>query len=321
MTNSMKNYDKDNEAILAVAYKVSAASNPKKNLRQIKQQVLALWNGLIEEGKGMPLHAPTPEELETFFSHQTYLIEDIVSDKTEATKLIDDLVYAQQNTGDYLKPHVFYTWQHIADLASYEIARTQNENPLIIAVDLDGCLYDFNSVMRDWLIYRGWEPEVLIDPQEYNIQKEWGITVDTFHSEMVESLHEGIMFRQGEAFPEAILAVQKLGLEGHTIMANSARHFEGLHDKTRSATIQWLREHTIHPDIVHLVNPKNTEDKLLQYFDLLVDDHPFNVEYAINAGRNAVLLDRPWNRNVDHLPRATYEEIAADPHKYVIIES
>lgn len=313
----MNNYEKDNKAILAVAHKVSLQANPDKSERQIKRTVMSLWNQLIEEGKGMPLHEPTVEDLETFFSHQTYLINKYASSKEEAEQLIADLVEAQKNTGDYLKAHVFYTWQHVADFASYQLSRKQNEESLIIAIDLDGCLYDFNSVMKEWLIYRGWEPEVLIDPKQYYIQKEWNITDELFHSEMVESVHEGIMFRQGEAFPEAIVGVQKLGLDGHTIMANSARHFDGYQEKTRSATIQWLREHTVHPDIVHLVNPKNTEDKLLQYFDLLIDDHPGNIEYALKAGRNAILLDRPWNRDAKHLERANYEEIAADPYKFI----
>lgn len=313
----MNNYDNDNKAIIEVAYTVAINANPESKQHAVKRRIWALWNKLIEEGKGIPLHAPTSEDLQTFFSHQQYLIDTTVENRLEAKKLLDNIKKAQENTGDYLKAHVFYTWQHITDYASYDISRKTHEDSLIIAVDLDGCLYDFNSVMRDWLIYRGWEPEVLTIPQNYHLQQEWGIPDEVFHSEMVESLHEGIMFRQGEAFPEAIIGVQKLGLEGHTIMANSARHFDGHEDKTRSATLQWLREHTIHPDIVHLVNPKNTEDKLLQYFDLLIDDHPGNVEYALKAGRNAVLLDRPWNRNVTDLPRATYEEISSDPHKFV----
>jgi hypothetical protein len=82
--------------------------------------------------------------------------------------------------------------------------------------------------------------------------------------------------------------------------------------------MQWLRENGIHPDRVHLADPTDPQDKLSQHFDLLVDDHPGNVEAALAAGRSAVLLNRPWNLSYTHLPRAIYPEIARDPHKYLI---
>lgn len=306
----------DNEAIVAVTAATAAHEHPGTT-RFIRDAVIkGTWETLLVEGKPLPFHDPEPEDLAAFFRYQRDLVERVTEPRLRAD-LLAQLDAAEVNTGAYLKPHVLYTWQHLNDLTSYTLARQTSPAPLTIAIDLDGCLYDFIATMRDWLISRGWDASGLTDPTQYYVQREWGINDKVFQEEMMRSLHHGIMFRTGGAFNDAIEGARALGLAGHTLLANSARLFPGMEDKSRSATLQWLRENGIHPDAIHLADPHDPKDKLAASFDLLIDDHPGNVEATLAAGRGAVLLDRPWNADRTDLPRATYAQIAADPHQFV----
>lgn len=310
-------YASDNDAIISVARLVTASVNPKVTSFVRDSVIRGSWETLLTEGKYLPLRDPAPEELAEFFEAQRALVRRHSTSPRDERQLLKALAASEQSTGAYLKPHVFYTWQHLADLSGYTLSRKSASNPLTIAVDLDGCLYDFTAIMRDWLISRGWDPEDLIEPTRYNLSDEWGIDASTFQSEMKRSLGNDVMFRVGEPFPDAIRAVQQLGKAGHAIVANSARLFAGMEDKSRAATVQWLRENGIHPDDIHLADPTDPKDKLRIKFDLLIDDHPGNVEAAIKAGRGAVLLDRSWNEVYEDLPRASYAAIARNPHAYI----
>lgn len=314
----LRDYTADNEAIVAVAHAVAARAN-SGTTEFIREAVIkGSWETLLTEGKNLPLHDPTPEDLTLFFDEQRRLVREYLGETPEAYQLISALEYAQHNTGSYLKPHVFYTWQHVANLADYTLSRNTAERKLIIAIDLDGCLYDFMGTMREWLIARGWDPTGLTEPTEYYVQREWGIDEKVFHDEMVSSLHENVMFRKGDAFLDATEGARLLGQNGHILLANSARLFAGVEEKSRAATLQWLREQNVHVDRIHLADPVDPQDKLSAAFDLLIDDHPGNVEAALKSGRSAVLLDRPWNKGYAELPRASYEEISKDPFAFLV---
>lgn len=316
----LRTYAADNLAIISVAHAVARNAQPDVTEFVREAVIKGSWETLLMEGKDLPLHEPTADELAEFFDRQMELVLEHVADTGKAVLMRKALAEARANTGDYLKPHVFYTWQHVADLAAYTLTRRSAVRPLVIACDLDGCLYDFNGSMRDWLITRGWDPDTLVEPTQYYLQRDWGIDDRVFHAEMVTSLGRNELFRRGPAFPDAIDAVRALGSAGHIIMPNSARLFAGLEQNSRAATVQWLREQRVHPDRIHLADPKDPADKLAVAFDLLVDDHPGNVEHALFEGRSAVLLDRPWNTAYAHLPRATYAEIAADPYRFLLAD-
>jgi hypothetical protein len=274
---------------------------------------------LVAEAATMDLNYPDPATVYEFLARQRKLVDTYITDATYRLELMKDIQFWHQ-PGVRIEPRVFYVWQHIQDLTLYSLSRTQQtQRPLTIAVDLDGCLYDFNNMMRDWLITRGWNPDQLTETVgQYYTQRTWNIPDDVFYREMLEALEHGVLFREGSKFPEAIRSVRRLGEAGHIILANTARNFEGMENRAATATMAWLRDNGIHPDAVHLADPTDPKDKLSQPFDLLVDDHPGNVEAALEAGRSAVLLNRPWNLTYTHLPRAIYPEIARDPYKYLI---
>jgi hypothetical protein len=312
-------YAADNLAIISVAHAVARHAQPNVTEFIREAVIKGSWETLLSEGKDLPLHDPTADELREFFETQGRLVDEHVADHSRREQMHAALAAAQQNTGDYLKPHVFYTWQHVADLAAYTLTRQSASRPLVIACDLDGCLYDFNGAMREWLITRGWDPARLVESTQYYLQREWGIDERVWVAEMTTALGHNELFRRGPALLDAVDAVRALGSAGHIIMPNSARLFAGLEENSRAATVQWLREQRVHPDRIHLADPKDPADKLVVPFDLLVDDHPGNVEYALAQGRSAVLLDRPWNAAYAGLPRATYAEIAADPWRFVTV--
>lgn len=309
-------YDKTTAAISTIAHAVATAIVPESSLEQQDNAVDECWGRLHAEASSLILTELDATTVNHFIFRQSKLVDTYITDAEQRDDLLASLEALRQ-PGPQIDPAMFYGWSHLWDYTLYTLSRTEAENPLVIAVDLDGCLYDFNNTMREWLVARGWDREQLIEPTQYYTQRAWGIADQVFQTEMVAALKEGIMFREGLAFPEALRSIRRLGEGGHILMGNSARNFHGEGDRSRAATLLWLRENGVHLDGLHLADPVDPKDKLSQPFDLLIDDHPGNIEAALESGRNAVLLNRPWNLSYTHLPRATYPEIARDPHRFI----
>ena len=222
----------------------------------------------------------------------------------------------QENPGS-LDGSIFHAWKHTTDLFVYSSGRQVIPDPKRIAGDIDGCYYDFNGIMAEWLVARGWDPKKLVSPTTYSLAQAWGLPRPELKDEMQRALAAGVMFRRGSAYPEATESIRHLGLSGHRIVMNSARLMPGMELEARRATMQWLRENGIHPDETHLVHMDGGDHKLAVPFDLLIDDAPDNVRAALAAGRSAVLLDRPWNVDAVDLPRASYIEIRNDLSRFI----
>lgn len=278
----------------------------------------AAYDVLLKEGRALKLKSPALGDTIRFLDRMDAdaVIEIPRGDIRDTTvDTLSDARNQMRRTG--VDGPTFYAWTHLKDLIEYQDLRGTSEKPLVIAFDLDGCLYNFNSVMREWLASRGWERAAMPEPDQYYTQHAWKIDNKVFQTEMKEALRAGVMFRTGMAMRDGVHTARYLGLLGHTVLINTARNFTGLSIASKSATVQWLRENGVHPDKIHLADPVKSEDKLAEPFDLLIDDHPGNVKAALDAGRSAVLLDRPWNHIYLDLPRASYAEISADPYKFL----
>lgn len=315
-TQMQLDIQKTTGAISDIAHAVASAIVPESSLEQQDNAVAECWDTLLQEAQSLVLSQPDAETVNHFIFRQSKLVDTYITNSEQRDNLLATLETLRQ-PGPDIEPALFYAWSHLWDYTLYSLSRTQHANPLTIAVDLDGCLYDFNNTMREWLVARGWDRDQLIEPTQYYTQRAWGIADQVFQQEMIHALKEGIMFREGLAFPEALRSIRRLGEAGHRLVGNSARNFHGHSDHSRAATLLWLRENGVHLDGLHLADPVDPKDKLSQPFDLLIDDHPGNVEAALASGRNAVLLNRPWNLTYTHLPRATYPEIARDPHRFI----
>ncbi len=303
--------------VFPVAKAVTAFSVPGVSDTVRNRVIVRSWKALLAEGRALPLESPTAKEVRDFYARSAKLVSKHVTNDILRYDLLEGLAVERAQLTRPVDPALFYATRFLVDYSSYTLRRKKSTPSLTIAVDLDGCLYDFTGAMRKWLLTRGWSEDQLVPPTQYYSQKDWNIEQEVFNQELITALDTGDMFRVGVAYPDAIRGVRDLGLAGHNIVINTARFFNGLEGKALAATLLWLREHRVHPDLVHLANPLDKMDKLAVPFDLLIDDHPSNVETALGAGRAAVLLDRDWNVVYSGLPRASYSQIAADPYSFL----
>jgi hypothetical protein len=273
---------------------------------------------LRKEGTALRLPQPSRAEVRTWIESQEFSASIEIPRGAERETTLASLSTLRRSLHETrVDGATFHSWKHAQDLTKYLSKRETAETKLVIAVDLDGCLYDFVGTMREWLVTRGWDREQMPDPTDYYLHHAWGITNDFLHAEITESMRAGVMFRSGTPMRDGTHGARVLGEQGHHLLINSARRLKGAGPLAKRSTMLWLREQGVHPDDIYLADPVKSEDKLKPNFDLLIDDHPGNIAAALEAGRSAVLLDRPWNTVYTDIPRATYADIIKDPFRFL----
>lgn len=286
----------------------SQASNCKITEAQVQKS----FHFLQKEGKRIGGVKPDEVTVENWLSEQEFSAYLDISNTRSRDAVLKNLQKVRQEwiqNPDSISGEAFHAWRFTSSLTAYTAARQHMEHPLSVAFDCDGVLYSFNETLKEWLLARGWNPEDLPDPTVYSLNDAWGLSSKTLHKEMPMALQSGLLWHTGEAFEDGVTAVNKLGLEGHKIIVNTARALPSLEQEAHAATITWLRSNNIHPDELHLANPFDPKDKLSVHFDVLFDDHAANVREAIAGGRKAWLIEREWNVNDVDVPRVPFEEV------------
>jgi len=300
-----------NRAVLSIA-RHTAATQAGHEIPIPEREAQQSFHTLLREGRSLKIETPQREEVERWFDEAEYQAASVIPRGRSRSAALSNLEHAwdtYHNAPENLGGETFHAWKHTPSLLSYTKERKEHPDPKRIAVDLDGCLYDFNTALREWLVARGWERESLPDPKTYSLSHSWDMHRDTLHSEMATSLAAGVLFRYGDPHTDAVPYVREIGLHGHRLVVNTARNFPGLELEARRATIQWLRDHHIHADEVAVVGTQGGVEKTKIHFDLLIDDAPDNVHAALQAGRKAILLDREWNRDTSGVTRMNYSQI------------
>jgi len=174
---------------------------------------------------------------------------------------------------------------------------------LTVAVDVDGVLYDFDNAFGLWCVANiGLNPELLKVDHTYRLEDRWGITQEQVLEYMIAGVREGTTFRFGPVYEDCRVPLNEIYGDGHHVMMLTARDLPGVTELCRAHTAHWLENEAKLPyDELVLSSRKEDHD-----FDILVDDSPANVRAVQAAGKRAVLLDRPWNRDADDLTRTTW---------------
>jgi hypothetical protein len=285
-------------------------------------QIQRSFHSLMREGRHYEIPAPSQDEvLHWGVEQEEQIIKTVPHAYAQKQTTLKNLDATMSEVRQYDKipdGPTFHAWKYTAQLAHYRASQAHNPSPKVIAIDLDGCLYDFNSAMREWLVGQGWDRSKLTDPQVYAYLPVWGVDPQTWAIEKIKAIKSGNLWRSGETLEDGIAGTTAIGLAGHKLLINSARILEDTGALAARFTAQWLRENNINADQISIVG-MDPKEKLKVEFDLIIDDAPSNVQTALDAGRKAVLLDRPWNRE-STLPRATYPEIVANLDKYLHAE-
>ena len=164
-----------------------------------------------------------------------------------------------------------------------------------IALDCDGVLYEFERTARYMeRAYRGYAREgpmgkestrwdyikEHVKPEDWNWL--WSVAVKLG------------LWRYGHVVQGALKGIQELTKAGHELIVITARPTNAIPD-----TVAWLNfiqkpEAGVFFTGIHILS--NGEPKSIIKADVLVDDKPENVWEWMEAGRIAILFDRPWNR-------------------------
>lgn len=307
-----------NRVVLSVAKHLADSVSPES--AKIKPgQIQRSFHALLREGRGFEIPAPSQEDVLAWGAKQEEkIIETVPAAYAQKKITLKNLETTINNICQYDQlpdGPTFHAWKYTAQLAHYRARQVHNPSVKTIAIDLDGCLYDYNSTMREWMVSQGWDRNQFPDPQVYAFLPSWGLDRPTWNAEMIKAVKAGFLFRTGNALGDGIAGANSIGLSGHKLLVNSSRIFGDIGHLATRFTAQWLRENDINADQLNIVGG-DPKDKLKVEFDLIIDDAPINIQTAIDAGRKAVLLDRPWNRE-SSLPRASYPEIVANLDFYL----
>ena len=157
-----------------------------------------------------------------------------------------------------------------------------------IALDIDSTLHPYWDLLQR-VVRERYGVEL-----PYEDQRGWGITAlerdAVIHC--VEETHTDENILAGVPYEGAVETVQEWHAQGHWIHVTSHRR-----PQTADATARWLEQIGLPVDDLHC-----SFDKVSRCVDLgidvLVDDSPFNIARAQEAGIVAATIIHPWNEEV-----------------------
>lgn len=173
----------------------------------------------------------------------------------------------------------------------------------VLGLDVDGPVYRLGSALRNWLILRGWSADDLhpAPTSTYDFLATWPLTQEELIAELRAGSDAGVIYGVGGVHSDATYWLPRIYAAGTGVHLVTARCEPLAGQQTRDC----FRAYGLPFDRLTLDHRKERVDG----YDVLVDDHPGNVRRVLEVGRKAIILDRPWNRDVNDLPRATWEEL------------
>jgi len=117
------------------------------------------------------------------------------------------------------------------------------------------------------------------------------------HKVYREYLADPTLYLRAKPYPGALKCVEALSRHNWDIV------FATIHDCHTGEKLEWLKRHGFWEATQPLHVYCETTDKLIVLADILVDDCPYMLLDWTNSGRQAIVVDRPWNRNIEGMPR------------------
>lgn len=171
---------------------------------------------------------------------------------------------------------------------------------MIIALDVDGVLRDFNGSLDR--VYRKWNPThgPSIEPYEWDLSASYPECVDINKFAFVEHAKE--IFSEAEPYPGAVHFANRLYRDHNVVI--TTMQFEAM----RPVLLDWLQRHRIPYHSLMF-----TREKYLVDADVLIDDNPeFLMDWVRETGKPAIQMLRSWNavlNNAKYIRCLTYQDI------------
>lgn len=161
-----------------------------------------------------------------------------------------------------------------------------------IAVDLDGVVYEWQRTYRYMMReYRGVELPPVEDFWFYWNAPDQFTTPEDRKWMWSEGVRRGL-FRYGHMWKGARIGLEALRDAGYALSIVTHRPEQAVSD-----TLEWAALYLKDIPLYGFSILSNGEAKTDVPWDILVDDKPENIDDALDAGREGLLFDQPWNRN------------------------
>lgn len=195
---------------------------------------------------------------------------------------------------------------HRGQILSEEFISYDQTRKLLVSVDVDGVLRDWDGsvydVLKDIVPLR--VPEERPEVFSWNTAQYYPDIPDEEFYDLVFSKHaREVYLEKARAFPGSIAFIKELNELSWTVVVVNT-HQPNL--PCILYTLEWLSKRGVKWDHF-LVSPGNSKHILESRDHILVDDKPDNLE-----PRKDILFGRPYNEHMDNrgCPRATtYEEV------------
>lgn len=187
-----------------------------------------------------------------------------------------------------------------------QVLRTAGDGTLDVGVDLDGCAYPFQQMLRIYLHESTGRPmDTMPDATCWTFyEKDWGMTLEEFLDVFRAGVNAGVVFTEGEPLEGALEGLEAIASAGHRIHIITARTVAGAEHAAAAATETWLRRW----DVPHTTLTITGHDKSVAAAALnvgpFIEDCAANYDALDAAGAVPYLIDRAWN--ADHPGRRVH---------------
>lgn len=183
--------------------------------------------------------------------------------------------------------------------------------PLRIGWDLDGVGYVFGESVRQSMLLDGYDIPPTTDEfcKSWDFFEYWGMSRSEFEIECSRAVDRGICFGPGPGLtrPNFFESMARTHDMGHTNVIITHR-YQGSPGMAMGNTFRWLEHHGAQYDEIYF-----SGDKTIVETDMFVEDNKDNYDRLVEAGVDAYLINRPWNRPYeDHRKRILDVENFAD---------
>lgn len=160
-----------------------------------------------------------------------------------------------------------------------------------IGVDLDGVVYDFVDSLREYLVTHCDFPRYdLGESTSWEFFKDnWGMELADFLRHFEDGVNADVVFTHGEPEPYSVDTIALLRDEGHSIHIVTHREL----GCSVENTARWLRKHGVKYDTLSF-----SKDKTVVPVDVFIEDNMGNFTALEQAGVRSVLMNRPWNQDL-----------------------
>lgn len=160
-----------------------------------------------------------------------------------------------------------------------------------VGLDLDGVIYNFHASLRHYLHNNVGLKTPLPEPLVWNYHDSWGMSLQEWLDHFANGVDAGVVFSYGRPMAGAVEMVKNLQKSGHTIHVITDRSM-GKPGNAASATVAWWNKYLPPFDSITF-----SRDKTVVKTDVMIDDKLENYDALVEAGCDAYLLNRSWNKH------------------------